>query len=244
MKRFTVLALLLGALFAFQGVSVKAQSPIVHGNPNVWFLLLNHYSITPKLKIGNEFHIRRDAWLKDQQQLLIRPYFDYKLHERFHLTAGYSYILTSPYGDYPVPVAQPEHNVWEQFVINNKIGKNKISHRYRMEHRFRGGFATDPGGEDIIDGYNFSNRFRYRLTYRRPLTDILFIHAFDEIWVNLSDRFAIRSFDRNWVYAGLGAKFLEGGNVQLAYLYQWGQNNSARYERHHSLQVTVQYDFN
>ncbi len=240
----SILFIFLGLTFAFQTTSLKAQAVEIHGKPNVWFLLLNHYKVTPKLRIGNEFHIRRDDWLKDQQQLLIRPYLDYKLHEKFHVTAGYTYIRTSPYGKYPLLIPQPEHNVWEQFVINNKIEKNEISHRFRIEHRFRGRIETSRAGEGFIGGFSFTNRFRYRLTYKRPLSELLFVNVFDELWVNQSNRFQIQSFDRNWFYAGLGMNFLETGNVQLAYLHQWAQNNPTRFEQHQSIQVTVQYDFN
>ncbi len=243
MRKIIIVAVL-GVLMVFTGIPLKAQAPLVHGNPNAWFLLLNHYRFAPKWRIGNEFHIRRDDWLKDQQQLLIRPYLEYKLSDKVDLTAGYTYILTGTYGDFANPINQPEHNIWEQLVIKNKIGKNSISHRYRLENRFRGNIATSQIGEDFIDGYSFSNRFRYRLTYKRPLSDLLFVHVFDEVWINMSNKFQIRSFDRNWLYAGLGAKFLDGGNVQLAYVHQWGENNPSRFEQHHTLQLTIQYDFN
>ena len=237
-----ILSLCFGVLMAVSGSPAKAQVPIVHGNANVWFLLLNHYRFAPRWKLGNEIHLRRDAWLRDQQQWIIRPYIDFKLHNKVHLTAGYSYLNTAPYGDYPLSTNQPEHNVWEQVVIKNKIGKNSIAHRYRMEHRFRGQLTENTSGEPIVDGYAFSNRFRYRFIYKRDLNDKFFIHAFDEIWFNFNDKFQLTSFDRNWIYAGLGWKFVPGGNMQIAYLHQWGRNTVNRYERHHSLQFTLQYD--
>ena len=214
----------------------------VHGNPNVWFLALNHVKIGERWKIGNELHVRRDAWLRDQQQFLERPYVVFKIREGVSAVAGYTYILTSPYGDYPLPIAQPEHNVWEQITLDHQYEKLRVSHRFRMEHRWRGQLASLVNDEVIVDGYGFSNRARYRLTMSRDFTPELFWVAFDELWVNFNNRMQLTSFDRNWVFAALGYRFVQHGNIQLGYLHQWGRNSDLRYERHHTVQLVIQYD--
>jgi len=49
----------------------------VFGEPNVWFFQLTTYDLNEKWSIGNELHARFDDYLKDEQQILIRPFFTF-----------------------------------------------------------------------------------------------------------------------------------------------------------------------
>ncbi|WP_420577471.1 DUF2490 domain-containing protein [Ekhidna sp.] len=223
------------------GFQSQAQDDI-HGDSEFWFLLLNHYKINEKWTVGNELHIRRTDFLSDNKQFILRPFVNFTPGESVIYSVGYSYIKTHPYGEYPLPGTLPEHNFWEQVTINQTLGKSTFSHRYRMEHRYQGNLIErPPGGAVEIDGYNFSNRFRYRLTWRKPLSDKYFIHVFDELWVSTDGNFRQATYNQNWIYAGIG-KNVGNGNIQLAYLHQHASADEI-VERHPSLQVTFQYDF-
>lgn len=223
------------------GFQSQAQDDI-HGDSEFWFLLLNHYKINEKWTVGNELHIRRTDFLSDNKQFILRPFVNFTPGESVIYSVGYSYIKTHPYGEYPLLGALPEHNFWEQVTINQSLGKSTFSHRYRMEHRYQGNLIErPPGGAVEIDGYNFSNRFRYRLTWRKPLSDKYFIHVFDELWVSTDGDFRQATYNQNWIYAGIG-KNVGNGNIQLAYLHQHASADGI-VERHPSLQVTFQYDF-
>jgi len=228
-------------VFGLLPFSVFSQSDI-HGDPEVWFLLLNHYKINEQWTVGNELHLRRTAWLSDQKQFIIRPFVNFKPGKSVVYTVGYSYIETEPYGKYPLPATKPEHNFWEQATINQTLGNTTISHRYRMEHRFQANLVElQPGNGVERDGYNFSNRFRYRLTLKKPINERFFIHVFDELWVSADSDFREASYNQNWIYLGLGRN-VGNGNIQLAYLHQHASANGI-VERHPSLQFTFQYDF-
>ena len=220
-----------------------AQAQEVFGKSDVWFMLLNHVKLSDKIQLGNELHIRRDDGLKDQEQFLIRPYLDYTANKNVVLTVGYTYISTSPYGKYPFAIKKPESNFWEQITLKHEVGNFKLAHRYRMEHRFKGRIVPDNNGGSEINGTDFANRFRYRFTLKKDLTGKLFVHAFDEIWFNVSKDVKPESFDRNWFFAAMGWHAFEHGNIQLGYLKQWIRSNSNRFERHPTLQVVVQRDF-
>ncbi|MDH5610141.1 MAG: DUF2490 domain-containing protein [Cyclobacteriaceae bacterium] len=213
----------------------------IYGQPDAWFMLLNHYKLSERWVVGNEWHVRRNDWLSQQEQLLIRPFATFNTESKVGLTAGYTYIKTSPYGEYPLPIALPEHNVWEQITIGQKIKNITVSHRYRMEHRFRGTFMQNAAGDYVTGDYQFANRFRYRITTRKPLNEHFFVQAFDEVWLNFTDRFLLSGFDRNWFYAGLGWSYLPNANVQLGYMHQWIQRGP-NYEKHPTLQLVLQYD--
>ena len=224
----------------FTFLSSKAQDDI-HGDPEVWFLLLNHYEINNKWTVGNELHLRRTDWFGDQKQYIIRPFVNFKPGEKVVYTAGYSYIEAEPYGECPLIAALPEHNVWEQVTVNQKLNQSLLSHRYRMEHRYQGNLIEESAGSGVRDGFQFSNRFSYRLTWKHPISDEIFIHAFDELWINLDGKMRQASYNQNWLYVGLG-KNLKQGNIQIAYLHQHASSNGI-VERHPSVQLTLQYDF-
>ncbi len=157
-------------------------------------------------------------------------------------SVGYSYIRSFPYRSEVIQLARPEHNVWEQLTLKHQSGKRSITHRYRLEHRSQG-VLVETANEPKVESYAFSNRFRYRLTMKHPIGERYFIHAFDEVWVRMNDDFGQGKFDRNWLYVGLGRKIKKGANIQLAYLHQSIQLTDGDYERHPTLQLTLQYDF-
>ncbi|MBR09004.1 MAG: hypothetical protein CMP48_15155 [Rickettsiales bacterium] len=215
----------------------KAQE--VHGNPNVWYLLLLNHHLNDQLNIGTEVHMRYDDWMNSEEQFLFRPYLDFntKSNPNVVYTIGYTFINTYPYGDYPLPITKPENNIWEQITLKHQLNQLKIQHRYRLEQRWqREIILNESNNEYELDGTNYSGRFRYRLTLTQPLTETYFINVFDELWVK-GNKKAIQ-YDRNWLYLGLGANLSSNYSIQLAYLHQYAQNNPTRYERHHGVQLT------
>ncbi|MEQ8338233.1 MAG: hypothetical protein RIA62_12845, partial [Cyclobacteriaceae bacterium] len=56
---------------------LPSQAQEVHGEPDVWFLLLNHYKINDTWSVGNEFHMRYSDYLNEEEQLLIRPFVNF-----------------------------------------------------------------------------------------------------------------------------------------------------------------------
>lgn len=227
--------------FAFIiALAMPSFTQVYHGDPEVWFLLLNNHKFNDQWSVGNELHLRRTDGLSDMKQFILRPYVNYKPGENAIYSVGYSFIQTHPYGKFPRIDVQPEHNFWEQVTLNQTLGKASLSHRYRMEHRYRGNLVATPSGEAEVDGYDFSHRFRYRLTMKRPISEDYFIQAFDELWVSMDKRIKTGNLSQNWLYVGLGRN-IKNGNVQVAYLRQ--HSIGARIEKHHTVQFTVQYDF-
>lgn len=207
---------------------------------NSWYLLLNHYQINDKWKVGNEVHYRNDGW-KDSQQLIIRPFAGYSPSERSTLSGGYSYLETYPYGPYQFEGIIKEHNIWEQVELKHESKKWKFIHRYRLEQRWITTY------DSTLNEHNLSNpikgqRFRYRLTLKRDIGERYFLHLFDELWVRGSMVGDDITYDRNWIFLGLG-RIIGNGNVQLAYLHQNIRRGDNSVEIHPSLQVVIQYDF-
>ena len=235
-------------LFALTTTRTAAQE--IHGDNDVWFLLLNKVDLSDKWSFLNETHLRRHQWLEQQEQFLIRPGFNYAFNDAVVATVGYTYIKTYQYGQYPLPVDVPENNVWEQITLSHKITEQvNMSHRYRIEHRWIGDIRNDGITAPEIDGTRFTQRFRYRITANFPIikTDEgtrVYGHVFDEMWLNLRDELHVLNFDRNWLYLGVGCRFSPTSRIEVAFLDQWiNQPANNRYEHNPTVQFTAVYDF-
>lgn len=227
-----------GLLFFLSTQLCNAQE--IFGKPNVWFFQLTSYQLNKNWLVGNEIHARFDDYLRDPQQLLIRPFVSFHKREELKFSAGYTFITTYPYGAYPLSENLPEHNVWEQVELKQVLGKTKLIHRYRLEQRWIGNFVLNTENREFeVNGYNFRNRFRYRFTAIVDLSEKWFLHFFDELFIRSGQNLSQIDFDRNWFSAGAGYKLGNQINFQLAYMHHYAKITSDLYERHHTLLVSM-----
>lgn len=239
-----VLFSLLLTLVSFP-IIVSAQS-VANGNLNSWFLVVNRLHLSDKFAITNELHERTGSFLKDEATIIIRPSIDYTLNENVDLSAGYSFVRSWPYAPYSQPIARNEHNVWEQVMLKFKTGKVHILNRIRFEHRFIQNINYHtPSGDYILNGTSFANRFRFRFNLSFDLFKVnkgkntIFVNAFDEIWLNQANNLMPRSFARNWLYTGLGYKFNNTFNVQLAHMHQYDKTGQSSYISSSIIQLSL-----
>jgi hypothetical protein len=243
MFKHIITAILIVVMVGKANESLAQENRITDSQFDTWWSNVNTYNLRPKWYLSSELHIRRTNGFKNWQQFLIRPAANFKLNENVHFTLGYTYILSYPYGNQTIHIATPEHNVWEQVTLKHKIGRVGFSHRYRFEQRFIGNRVSDENGKYHLDGFNFRERFRYRLTATIPLTanKRWFVSAFDEIWLNQQDFLPI-GLNQNWAYLGAGFEFNKRGNVQLGFLHQLVKNGDGiHFESNPTLQFTVGY---
>jgi hypothetical protein len=231
---------LLIAILASNAHYIVAQTTTYH---DMWILFLNHYELNNRWSLGSEIHLRSTRFLKNKEQLLFRPFVSYRKDDNLFLSLGYSFINSFPYKSSDIPLTKQEHNVWEQLVIKHKLGSYSLSHRYRIEHRFKVRLVRDQKQEVERKGIDFVNRFRYRLTLKRLINAHFFVHAFDELWLNTNKHFGYNSFDRNWWYVGLGYRFDNKSSIELAYLHQYIGTEVNAYETHPTIQLSWLYDF-
>lgn len=239
MKTLVFRVFLVITLF-FAALPSQAQETDTYSD--AWLFLNTKFKLNDKWSAANELHWRMTDFVGKKQQLLIRPFMTYKHNETVGFSVGYSFALSYPYSSDILEKGKPEHNFWEQVSLSHKQGKVSFGHRFRLEHRFQGNMVIR-GGKEEVDGYEFGNRFRYRFTLKRPLSEKFFIHLFDEIWVKMNDSFQSPSYDRNWLYLGLGYKVTPNSNIQLAYLHQNVKKSSLLFERHPTLQISYGLNF-
>ena len=154
--------------------------------------------LSGKYTFNKHWNIYAEAQIRSQQMVHDFFYYEYKggLGYNFKnngsvLVAAGHYATYQPTGEFTNPNVT-EFRLWEQFVLNNNIGRVKLEHRYRIEQRFISS--------------NYRNRFRYRINALLPFghkvieKKTLYASLYEEIFVSNENPF----FEQNRIFAGLG----------------------------------------
>lgn len=248
-KISTSIACIVLCFTIFVGVSAQSNHDIVsqqHG----WYMYFGNHKITDKYSLHTEYQWRRNDWITNWQQSLLRLGLDYQVNPNLIITAGYGWIQTFPYGKQPIAHDFNEHRIWQQLVLQQQSGRLYFHHRYRLEQRFLEHLTTNASGQAERDGYDYRNRARYRFMVTMPLNrkelsdNTLFVAVYDEVFLGFGGGIGKNILDQNRLYAALGWRFSKKFNIQIGYLNQYVvKTDGIRHERNHTLQTGITYNF-
>ena len=186
-------------------VSLLAQE----GGTGNWMMYFGMNKLNEQFSLHTEVQYRNHTITPNEiEQLLLRTGLNYHFSREAFASAGYAYIASYEFESPQKPPESTEHRIWQQFILNNRIGPLKFEHRYRIEQRWVNN--------------DFRSRFRYRLMLFIPLNSrqieagSLFLGLYDEIFVNGEWDF----FDRNRLYGALGYQLNRTSNIQVGLLHQ------------------------
>lgn len=234
-------------VFLFCQISIalaQSNARATTENTNSWFMYFGNHKFSQKFGWHAEVQVRRNDFLANPQQLLLRTGIDYYTKNNLRWTLGYAFVETYPYGEFAVAETFPEHRIWQQLLVSQSLGKVKLSHRYRLEQRMLGNSTTGK----FEDG-RYENRFRYMAKATFNLTKSekpVFLAVYDEIFVNFGEDVGYNLFDQNRLYGALGFTLSPNLKLELGYLNQRvllrGLDSSGgvpknRVENNHTLQV-------
>ena len=226
--RFTLFRRLTAVFFVLGILGVKAQNTRLKDPNNIgWFNNFTTLKIAPKWSIHLEYQWRRDNFVTDWQQSLLRTGINYQAAPNVVLRAGYAWIETFPYGDFPLQAAGkrfPEHRLYQMATVSNPVGRLDLSHRFMLEQRWIGRYtaATLPRPDEFV----FLNRLRYMVRLQYPLnsktiTDrTWYAAAYDEIFVGFGKNVNENVFDQNRLGLLLGYRFNKTWRVEGGFLQQ------------------------
>lgn len=225
-----------------------AQKNIVN-QWNGWYIYTGDHTITKKIGLHTEYQWIRSNIITDWQQSLPLLGLNYRTTDNTLLTLGYGYVITYPYGKQPLNHAVGEHDIWEQFIQRQRIGRCYFNHRYRLEQRWMQNFTKTPENKYVLDNYIFRNRARYRFMVSIPLNhkemtnNTLFLSLYDELFVNIGHNIGLNLFDQNRISATLGWQFNPDLNLQVGYMNQYIQKpNAVDMENNHTVQLWLTYN--
>jgi hypothetical protein len=219
-------------------------------NANLWFSHWGDHRVHERWSLHSEFHIRRTEMGGSAQQLLIRPAVNYHLHDKVMATAGYSYYENYRYGAYPIRFANWEHHGFAQVQFSSEVGKLRMQHRYRWEHRWMARMAPDADGANgSYAGYSESDRFRYRVWVTIPIGQDTpwTVNAYDEIFLSLGGTAPGNRFSQNRVSGLIGFHPSKELTIMAGYLLQKIDRPSVAFnadvlETNSTLHVVVVYN--
>ncbi len=171
-----------------------------------WFMVFTTNTISDEFSIHAEAQYRTYEFGSNFNQLLLRTGLNYHFAENATVTLGYGYIPTDPtFMEIDGEENSIENRIYQEFSVNNSVGKFKLGHRYRVEQRF----INNP-----IAGKDTQHRMRYLLRVTYPINEEWFLTAYDEIFVNLQEPI----FGQNRLYAAVGYNFSPQISTQIGYL--------------------------
>lgn len=245
MHSYTLMLLLLVSSFLVQAQTINTG----------WLAAFTTTKINKKFSIHFDAQWRSGDRHSTMSTLLLRPGLNFHVNNRLILSSGYGYIanrrsfiLTGP-ADEPITVTGylPEHRIWQQALYTHPvIGKNTITHRFRLEQRF----LMQPSIENYklsADGNTYANRFRYFFRSVLPLNQEFpfkkgwFAGLQNEVMFNFGDKTPVNGkiFDQNRLLLSAGYRIQPEIDLELAYLNQHVKGRANAFVNNHVIQLAV-----
>ncbi len=185
-----------------------------------WVQLLLAKKINNKIDWLLEYQFRRVGGFQHGQQGLLRTILQYKFNEQLALGIGYAEVETFPYGNFPIANAGrfPEHRIFEQVILKQKINKVSITNRFRIEQRWLGKIKANTNRE--IEEWVYLNRFRYLIKVQMLIYKNLYGWIGDELFIGAGKNLGVNIFDQNRLHINFGYKYNNKLSIELGFLNQ------------------------
>jgi uncharacterized protein DUF2490 len=211
-----------------------------------WFGYFNQARLSNRSGLWIDLQYRLTGNFVNERALSLgRIGYIYYLSDPIRLTAGYAYAIQHSGTNLP---DIPEHRLWQQVQWIDKKNGFDLTHRFRIEERYRRKVASG----ELIDDYNFNWRLRYSFALTLPLvgkqvvakTPFLFFN--NEILINAGKSIINNYFDQERLFLSLGYQVTSQTNVQAGYMYifqqlptanQYMQTNAIRLSLFHNLDL-------
>ena len=240
--------LLLFFIFISNNQANAQEQRISDNNSIGWIGTFGNVKINKLFSLHAEYQWRRTNVIKNQQQHLVRTGLQYKISNDVTILAGYAYVYSSPYGDYPAPLPFPEHRSFQQAIIKSKIGKATLINRFRLEQRWVGQKEiTEP---QKISKWIYTNRARYFFRCTMPIINnaenlnILYTGIQNEIFIGFGKNVGVNIFDQNRLGIIIGHTIDKNISIEGGYLYQILQqrkliNNQSVFQYNKGIQLSI-----
>lgn len=221
-KLFTVVA------FLFIAISGSAQNTRIRDNNKIgWYTGTGTFAFNKKWSAHFEYQWRRDNYISNWQQSLLRTGVNYHANSSTTLRIGYAWAETYAYGDYPINAfgkTFTEHRIYEVATFAQRTGSLDLSHRIMLEQRWLPRYASAASAKP--DDWLFMNRARYMLRLQHSLKGKTledkepYVAAYDEILVGFGKNVNENIFDQNRLGLLLGYRFSSKFRLEAGYLSQ------------------------
>ncbi len=192
-----------------------------------WYNYFGTFKLTDKIGLHTEYQWRRDNFISNWQQSLLRVGLNYQYNPRVLFRVGYAWIETFPYGDIPINGLGrdfTEHRIFEMVQLSHREGIVDLSHRFMLEQRFVGRYSS--GNVANEDEFPLLNRIRYMFRLQIPLRGnevkdkTPYFALYDEVFIGFGKNVNANVFDQNRLGFLLGYRFNKNVRIEAGYLNQ------------------------
>lgn len=220
--------LLCGSFVLFLTIPLQGQNNRLNTYHQIgWYNYFGSFKISKKIGIHTEYQFRRNNFITDWQQSLLRTGINYHLNQRVIFRLGYGWIETFPYGKIPINGFSKdftEHRLFQMVQHNHKEGRLEISQRLMLEQRFVGQYSNlNTLSEDrfpMLNRLRYMGRFQYPLKGRSIQKNTPYFCIYDEIFIGFGKQVNVNVFDQNRLGLLLGYALSENTRIEVGYLNQ------------------------
>lgn len=236
--------------------ALNAQSARINTFENIgWYNTFLTVKTSSTISFLAEYQCRRNQFISQWQQSLLRLGFNVEVKPGLNLRAGYAWIETFPYGDIPINGFGKdftEHRLYETLQFTHPEFGIDITHRLMLEQRFVGTYKDENSSAE--DDFPLLHRFRYMLRFQIPLMkkneqQHLYLNIFDELFIGFGEQVKANIFDQNRIACLLGYAFNSHFSLEAGYLNQTIQfgreingKNVFQYNNGFTINAIVQLD--
>lgn len=203
------------------------NSRLITTNQIGWYNYFGTFKVADKWSVHTEYQWRRNNFILDWQQSLLRVGLNYSLNPRILFRAGYGWIETYAYGEIPLNGAGKdftEHRTFEMAQLSHKEERVDFSHRFMLEQRFVGRYSLPSRNRE--DEFPLLHRIRYMVRLQIPLRGheikdkTPYIAFYDEVFIGFGKNVNANIFDQNRIGLLLGRRFNKNFQIEGGYLHQ------------------------
>jgi hypothetical protein len=224
-------------LFAFGQTTEKEVNHQIQS----WISLNNTLKFNEHWALLEDFHIRRNDFIKDDSFYFVRSAISYMPNTKIAIAMGYGHMWVAP--------SKPnwntfsnENRIYQQVQLNSKIGNVAILQRLRNEQRWQQKIANDEWTGDL----RFTNRFRYLVSINIPVFKKKTMPSLviaDEILVHFGNEVVYNTFDQNRIFIGIKQAINPKLSYDFGYMNVYQQKYSGyQYDMNHTLRLFFYYN--
>jgi hypothetical protein len=211
--------------------AAKAQSNrLSNTNAIGWLAIFGNIKCNSKLSVHAEAQFRAINLAESFQQILLRTGLQYSPNKNLLLRAGYAHAETYAYGSLPINgfgKRFTEHRAFEMLQVNTKVNSTDLQHRFMLEQRWVGRYATALSKKE--DKFVYTNRIRYMLRAQKPIgkkqieNNTWYVGGFNEVFISFGKKVGDNVFDQNRTFIYAGYKHSNAYKIEFGLLNQTQQ---------------------
>ncbi|WP_426430020.1 DUF2490 domain-containing protein [Winogradskyella sp. HB-48] len=199
------------ALIGLTTINLIAQSPS-ENHLGSWYTYGSQHRLSEHFSLSSWAELRFYEPSSNYNLAFISLGGNYHIKNNQTIGLAYAYLDIDTVFEFDHRPNIHEHRLCEQYTISHSTSQLNIQHRARLEQRFLG----------FSDRNELQNRFRYRLSLKYNLNNIIFINVSEEPFVNFQDQV----FHENRFYTGFGFNVTSHSQLQIGYLKQHIRKNN------------------